>query len=289
MILVSFNNLSALDILCSDLQLFDAEKRIAAFILEHQDEAAGMTLSALAQASGSSEATVSRFCKHLGFESYRAFQISLARDVHERPQPQLASHTVSAGNIEQSLQNILAVKLAEVSGTVHNIDPSVLRAVLDVLCNADIIQIAATGNTIPVAMDAAFKFNQLGLRATTTEISEKATAFALTLTEHDALVIFSNSGRSKRLQALALAAKDRGVSIILVTGSRNSPLAKIADHALYTVNREKLLETAEYPLSRLSATLVVELLYHFLLASIPEASTKLTHHHAIIMADKEDA
>lgn len=279
-------NASALDILCSDVQLFDAERRIADYILEHQEEAAHMTLSALAQASGASEATVSRFCKHLGFKSYRLFQISLARDVHERPRPDLASNTVSDQDIAQSLQNIQAVKLSEVSGTIHNIDPEQLRQVLEAIKRAEIIQIASTGNTIPVAMDAAFKFGQLGLRCTMSEISETATTFALTLTERDVLILFSNSGRSKRLQAIARIARELGATIILVTGSRTSLLARYADHLLLTVNRERLLETGEYPLSRLSSTVVVEVLYHFLLASMPDARARLKRQHDMMMPDK---
>lgn len=279
-------SLSALDILCSDIQLFDAEKRIASFILDHQDDAAGMTLAELAKASGSSEATVSRFCKRLGFENYRAFQISLARDVHERPHPHLDSNAVTLDAFAQSMQNILAVKQAELSGTVQNIDEKVFTEVLNVLQSADVIQIASTGNTIPVAMDAAFKLNQLGLRCTMSEISEKASAFALTLTERDALILFSNSGRSKRLRALAEAAHEQGAPIILITGNRSSQLTRLADYALFTVNREKMLEIADYSFSRLSATLMVELLYYFLLISVPGARERIERHRDLIIADK---
>lgn len=280
--------LSALDVLCSDVELFDAEKKVADFVLSHQIEAAGMTLSALAQASGSSESTVSRFCKHLGFDSYRAFQISLARDVNERPQPQLSSNTVSLNSVEQSLQNILAVKLSELTNTVQNVDPDTIRAVVELLRSADVIQVASTGNTIPVAMDAAFKFNQLGLRCTMSEINEKSTAFALTLTERDVLVLFSNSGRSKRLQTITQIAQEAGAHTVLITGNRTSPLAQAADHVLLTVNREKLLAAAEYPFSRLSALLVVEMLYNFLLVSLPDAPDNLRNLREAILTDKRD-
>ncbi len=279
-------NLSAMDILCSDLDLFDAEQRIADYILQHQAEAAGMTLASLAQASGASEATVSRFCKRLGFESYRTFQISLARDVHERPQPNLASNTVSIDELHESLQNILAVKVSEITGTIQNIDENELQSVLNVLGTADVVQVAATGNTIPVAMDAAFKFNQLGIRCTMSEIAEKSSAFALALTKRDALLVFSNSGRSKRLLSIARAAKSTGAKLILITGNRVSPLSEIADHVLLTVNREKLLATAEFPLSRLSALALVEVLFHLLLVSVPEARTYMNRHKEFMKDDK---
>ena len=42
------------------------------------------------------------------------------------------------------------------------------------------VQLAAVGNTIPVALDGAFKFNQLGIPAVAGDIWETQAAYALT-------------------------------------------------------------------------------------------------------------
>ena len=172
---------SVVTLLCSGMHFFNAEKRIADCVLEDTAGVAAMTSAELAHCSSTSEATVTRFCKKLGFENYRAFQLALARDVMER-QPLEISNEVQLDNIPQSLQNILSNKIDEMSATINGINPENLQRVLKLLQNAQLVQIAAVGNTIPVAMDAAFKFNQLGMRCITSEISEKNSAFALTLT-----------------------------------------------------------------------------------------------------------
>ena len=82
------------------LHFFNAEKRIADCVLEDTAGVAAMTSAELAHCSSTSEATVTRFCKKLGFENYRAFQLALARDVMER-QPLEISNEVQLDNIPQ--------------------------------------------------------------------------------------------------------------------------------------------------------------------------------------------
>ena len=47
--------------------LTKSEKKIADYISAHRHEIMGQTVAELAQGSGSSEITISRFCKKLGF------------------------------------------------------------------------------------------------------------------------------------------------------------------------------------------------------------------------------
>ena len=76
------------------------------------------------------------------------------------------SNDIDRGDLRQSLQNILANKVAELTETVNMMDPANLEHILDRLEHARMVQLAAVGNTIPVALDGAFKFNQLGIPAT---------------------------------------------------------------------------------------------------------------------------
>ena len=277
---------SVLTLLCSGIQLFRAEKQIADYILAHPDEAVAMTSAELARSSATSEATVTRLCKKLGFDNYRAFQFALVHDMAEESSQPEFSYEVGLDNIPQSLQNILANKISELTATFHAIDPDNLKKILSILQNADTVEIAAVGNTIPVAMDAAFKFNQLGLRCVTSEISEKLSALDLTLTECDVLLVIYNSGRSYRLTQIAEAARQNRSPVILITGDRSSPLAALADYLLICTNREKLLTSAEFAFSRISAISIIEVLYHFMLVSTPGARENIRRHEELMRRDK---
>ncbi len=160
----------------------------------------------LSRAATTSEATVSRFCRKLGFGSFRSFQFSLARMESQRNEG--LTDEVSLDNMEQSLKNILAAKVSELNATIDGIDHDTLAAVVHALKHPGVIEFAAVGNTNAVALDATFKFSQLGLRCMASTISETSIGFALTLRPGDVIVLISNSGKSRRLNRMAKVARD---------------------------------------------------------------------------------
>ena len=201
-------------------QFFDAEKKIADFIMENKKAVVDMTVAELARASGTSDATVSRFCRRCGFKGFQSLKMDLAKEVLEEERDSLqVSNEITRGNLSHSLHNILANKMEEITGTIGMMDTDNLEVILNVLEHARIIQFAAVGNTIPVAMDGAFKFNQLGLRSVSGSIWEAQAAHAYNLGPEDAVVVISNSGTSKRLLALVRGAKENGAKIIVITNN----------------------------------------------------------------------
>lgn len=79
---------SVVTLLCSGIQLYSAERRIADCILADVKRASMCTSAELARLSCSSEATITRLCHKLGFENYRKFQLALARDAMEQQEAQ---------------------------------------------------------------------------------------------------------------------------------------------------------------------------------------------------------
>lgn len=279
--------LSALSLISSTREFSGTEQRIVDYILDHREEAPTMTAAQLARRSGTSEATISRFCKHLGFDNYRSFQFSLGRDLTLKHDGLDLDGEISLDNVEDSLKSILATKMGELEATLRGIDGTTVRNVVKRLAGADVIQIAAVGNTNSVALDATFKFSQLGLRCTTHEVNEIAVGFALTMQPKDALLIISNSGRSQRLMRVAQAAKNRGACVIVITGDEQSPLARLASFVLRTVNHEALLTTGDFAFSKISAMAIIETLYYFLLHEIEDGREHISRYEELIQPDKD--
>ena len=148
------------------------------------------------------------------------------------------------------------------------------------------MQLAAVGNTIPVALDGAFKLNQLGIPAVAGDIWEAQAAYAFNLGPEDVVLIISNSGSSKRLETLALGAKENGSTLVLITNNRESPLAQICDYKIITATREKLL-TEEFWFSRVTATTVIEIIYLLLMAGKKDAVEHIRRHEKAILSDKQ--
>lgn len=279
---------SVVGIICASYDdFFEAEKKIADCIKARKEDVVEMTVAELAKASQTSDATVSRFCRRCGFKGFQSLKIALAKEVMDEQQKAVqVSNDIDRKDKGQSLQNILANKVAELTDTVNLMDEGALEQALSCLEQADLVQVSAVGNTVPVALDCAFKLNQLGIRAVSGGVLEGETARAFNLTSRDVLLLISNSGTSKRLQALAEGARENGVRIIIVTNNGNSPLAQISDVKLITATREKLL-TGEFWFSRITAMLVVEILYLFLFTSKKDATYHIRRHEKVIRPDKE--
>ena len=150
---------SVLGVICSAYDsFFEAEKKIADYIMEHKEQAVDMTVGELAKASGTSDATVSRFCRRCGFKGFQNLKLTLAREIlEEEHQSQEVTNDIDRTDLEQSLKNILANKIAELTETIKMMDIKNLEVILDKLEHARMVQLAAVGNTIPVALDGAFK------------------------------------------------------------------------------------------------------------------------------------
>lgn len=250
--------------LCSGIQLYSAERRIADCILADVKRASVATSAELARASHSSEATVTRLCHKLGYENYRTFQLELARDVMEQQEAEARKGT-AADPLQQALRDLQTNRQEEVQATISALNLSQLRRVLSILRAAEIIEIEATGSSLPVAMDASLKLGCLGKRCMTSPVPEKVQAFSAALTEKDALLLISANGRSDLLQAAAKAARGNGAPVILITCDHHSPLAALSDHTLLASNRIQRLSAGDVQPSQLSAELLVEVLYYLLL------------------------
>lgn len=280
---------SVIGAICSSYDTyFEAERKIADCIIERKEEVIDMTVAELAKASGTSDATVSRFCRRCGFKGFQHLKMSLTREViEEKGNSVQVSNDIMRDNLSQSLQNILANKIAEITQTVDMMDAGNLEQILGILEQAGTIQVAAVGNTIPVALDFCFKLNQLGIAAVTGTIWETQMGYTLNMKETDALVVISNSGISRRLQTLIQGARENRVRIIAITNNMDSPIGKMSDYRIITATREKLL-LEEFCFSRIPATMVVESLYLLLEAGRKDSKDALWRYQVAISEDKTE-
>lgn len=242
---------------------FEQEKKIANFIIQNHTEAVNMTIGELAKSCGTSVATVSRFCHKCDVEGFHQLKIQLAKEIVDSGLETPVSNHISREDIGQSLQNILANKIDEIRQTISLIDEAQLNTILDHIKKAGVVQFVAVGNTIPVALDGCFKFNEIGIRAVAGTIWETQLAFSLSLGKNDMMIAISNSGESRQVVKMVREAKKRGVITVGITNNPNSSVANSADYHIQTATREKLFLN-EICFSRVSAMTVIEALYLFL-------------------------
>lgn len=260
------NRQNILDKICMMYDsFFEQEKKVASYIMKNHRQVINMTINDLAKECGTSIATVTRFCKKCDVDGFHHLKISLAKEIVDSDNEIVASKSISEDSFEQSLNNILANKVRGLEQTVSLIDTNDLKSILEVIKNARIVQFVAVGNTIPVAIDGVYRFNEIGIKAVSSTIWETQLAFSMSLDKDDVMIAISNSGESKKVFTMVEEAKSRGVKTIGITNNPNSNIANIVDYHIQTVTREKLF-LDEFYFSRISAITVVEILYILLAA-----------------------
>ena len=278
---------SVLDIICASLNsFFESERKIGTYIIQHTAEVVDMTVGELAQACGVSDASVSRFCKKINMKGFHHLKITLAKEISEKGiEEEEVSNHISVNDIEQSLKNILANKVTEITQTVSMMDAKQLSEILNKLNIARTVQFFAVGNTIPVAIDGAFKLNQIGIPAVSGTIWETQIGYTYNMTAEDVVIAISNSGESTAVLRALEAAKSAGATTLSITNSEKSSAAQLSDYHITTATREKLFLDG-YCFSRVSATTVIEILYLFLTSMRKDAYKSIVRHEQAIAFTK---
>lgn len=264
--------------------LYDAEKKVADYLLEHPQGVINMSVSELAANCEASQATIIRFCKKIGCKGFQQLKLKLAGEMSQQEEMP-ASNEINIDQMETSLHNIMLNKVEEVKATFHNLDPDDLRKIVEVILQADIIEFGAMGNTIPIALDGTYKFNQLGLHAVTSTIWETQEAFARTLKKGDVFFAISASGASRRLIRMAEIVKKRGGITIALTNQVRSPLTQVCDHVLITATREHVFYD-QVSFTRMAAMAVIDTLFMLLLSTKQDFFENVAEHERSVIEEK---
>ena len=278
---------SVINQICASMDsFFDTEKKIGDYIVRNPKKVVDMTVGELAKECGVSEASVSRFCKRIELKGFHHLKISLARELVDAKDDGEISGHISVDDMEGSLRGILSNKMEELRQTVAMIDREELKKILGVINIADTVLMAAVGNTIPVAMDGAYKLNQIGIRAISTPIWETELGYSYNLTDKDVVVAISNSGESTGVIQILEAAKSRGAVAISITNNARSSVAELSTYHITTATREKLFLDG-YCFSRVSATMVIEIIYLLLASMRKESYESIVRHEQAMAYTKE--
>ena len=98
--------------------IFKAEQKVADFILANPEEAVQLNVSEIAHASDVSEATVIRFCKHVGFRGYNHMRISLSRDLGRRYYFAVDPTSTSADSEFRNFFKVIAANMLKIGDMI---------------------------------------------------------------------------------------------------------------------------------------------------------------------------
>ena len=220
-------------------ELPPAEVRVARLLLADPRTFCALPVAELAARADVSKPTVVRFCRSAGTEGLSDFKLKMAAElsggipfVHQN----VNVHDTVDDLAHKVINNALtALSAYQRSMGSHGLNECI-RRLDEVIGNGGRIEWYGVGNSGIVAQDGQYKFFRLGCNTVAYADGHLQVMAATLLSKRDAVIVISNSGRSRDLLDAVEIARKQGALTIGITES-GSPLAGLvkihlaADHA----------------------------------------------------------
>jgi DNA-binding MurR/RpiR family transcriptional regulator len=245
--------------------LSPAGQRVARVVIEEAGTASRLTISDLAERARTSETTVIRFCRAMGFGGYSEMRLTLAGEAGR------ASGTATSGepvgsdisetdDLAEVVKKIAFADARAVEETAVQIDIAVLEQVVDLVAGARRVDIYGVGASASVAGDFQQKLHRIGRVAHAWSDVHLALTSAALLDERDVAFGISHTGTTTDTIEAFREAGRRGARTVALTNFPKSPIARAAHLVLTTAARETTFRSGAMA-SRLAQLTVIDCVF----------------------------
>lgn len=238
-----------------------AEKKLADYILSAQDCISRMSISELAGACSVADATVSRFCRRLGYKGYPDFKIAIANaSIHRLEDNPLSGEITQEDNLEAISQKLLNASTMAMVQTREVLDLDAVARAAALLRNSTSVLCMGQGGSMLIASEAAHLFSTISGKFRPVSDSHMQAMAAVMMEPTETILFYSYSGSTLAMLDTLKTARERGARIILVTRFPNSPGAALADIVLQCGANENPLQSGSVP-ARIAQMYLTDILF----------------------------
>ncbi|XUL91893.1 MurR/RpiR family transcriptional regulator [Streptomyces galilaeus] len=209
-------------------------RKVGELILEDPAAVTHCSAAELGRRTGTSQATVTRFCRAVGLDSYQHLLIELAQErgrgeVSDWGTAEIGPDISPDDDLERVVQVVGSADLRAVQQTIDRIDLDAVERAATAAARARRIDVYGIGGSGAVAQETETRLFRIGCAVRGwTEVHAAATSAAL-LTPADVAIGISHSGSTRETIEPFELAKERGATTIALTSDPRSPLARAAD------------------------------------------------------------
>lgn len=239
-----------------------SEKKTADYVLANQRQTQFLSISELAENSGVAEATVSRFCRRLGYKGYNAFKLAVANSTAQRNPwgNPLSGAVEDEDTLDDVCKKLYAADAGALSQTLELINPDSIRQAADLLERAGKVLCMGQGGSMLMAMEAAHLFSTVSGKFFPVSDAHLQAIAAVMMEKNDVILFFSYSGSTLDMMDTIKLAGSRGAKVILVTRFPKSPGAELADVVLQCGANESPLQLGSVA-ARIAQMFLVDVLF----------------------------
>ena len=249
----------------------NAEKKIADTILSDPKGIIESSISDLSEKAGvKSEASVVKFYKKLGLNSFQQFKVLLAQSISRAPLEIVYEDVSSEDDTKTITEKIFKATVRAILDTLNWMDVDSIEKAVDLFKNAQRIIFIGFAASAAVAFDAFHKFTRIGKNWLFSNDEHIIATILATASPNDLLVAISHTGETISVVNFAKKAKEMKMPVVAITGNRKSTLAKYSNVVLATNTKETKIRT-DAMTSRIVQLVILDTIYTLLAARDPRA------------------
>ncbi|MFC4620285.1 MurR/RpiR family transcriptional regulator [Camelliibacillus cellulosilyticus] len=209
--------------------LSKSEQKVASYIIDNITDVPTLRIDQLAERSGTSNATITRFCKSLGFSKFADFKMALYRHVAmEQMNIRDISSLKTNDHFMDIFNKISHINISAIKETALTLNRDDIEKAIDTLLKARKIIFFGVGGSQSVVLDAYYKFSKTPLTVQMSGEFHGMLPLALNMNERDVLILISSSGETKDVLEILEIANRNHVTSIVITPQKKSKLNKQA-------------------------------------------------------------
>jgi DNA-binding MurR/RpiR family transcriptional regulator len=219
-----------------------ALRRVAEWILSDPAGAARSTIVELAEGSETSPATITRFCRALGFEGYADLRLAIAGETGRAARAagwmvDIGREIQPADPLDKVLTQIMAADTRAMQDTASLLDLDQVDRAADAMAAAARVDIYGASGSALVGAEMQFCLHRVGVAAWAWADVHNGLASSALLKHGDVALGISHSGQTRETIEMVAEAGSHGATTIALTSFPGSPLAAVADIVLLTATQ----------------------------------------------------
>jgi DNA-binding MurR/RpiR family transcriptional regulator len=241
--------------------LSPSEARVARAAVNDPAGTAASTINQLARRCDTSETTVIRLCRTLGFDGYPEFRLSLAAAAASSGDEEyLSGDILPDDTTEQVVRKVTGADAQAIVETAKMVSIRSLQDAAKAIGAAGRIDLFGAGASAFVAQDFQYKLHRIGLTCHCFADPHSAVSSASLLGRGDVALGLSHTGATRDTIRYLQVAAASGATTVAITNHPRAPIARTAAIVVTTAARETTFRSGAMA-SRIAQLTLVDILF----------------------------
>ncbi|MGL5378437.1 MurR/RpiR family transcriptional regulator [Clostridium sp.] len=227
-----------------EIKLTKSQESLTKYMKENIEDVAYKSISEIAKENGVGDATITRFVKRFGFNSFQEFKLTIAKETYgEREENIINPSITQEDGINEVASKLVKSSVEVLENNLKILDTNKINYCIDKILNANKVYFIGIGYSGNIAMEASYKFMRIGLNCNGLADGHTMIMLSSIMNKDDLVISISHTGDTKEIITASKLAKENNVTVIGITSNEKSELNEISDVVIPYTSNESLFET----------------------------------------------